>query len=179
MSPHLVVNWQEAMRLSVTGKIDVLEEHDEVIRSAHASFPLPSVGRLRRAIHGYKRGVKFSRVNVFTRDGFRCCYCGAKKPMRELNYDHVIPRAQGGQTVWENIATACYACNSRKAGRTPQQAGMVLRKQPTKPKVLPMSTPTWAADKTPAAWLPYLEGQSSDWATQAIDLSVARHGVTA
>lgn len=167
MSPHRVVNWQESAFLHVQGKIDVLEEYDdEIIRSMKLAFPLPSVGRLRKTMQGFKRGIKFSRVNVFTRDGFRCQYCGVHKPARELNYDHVIPRAQGGQTVWENVTTACYPCNSKKADRTPGQAGMMLLKKPVRPKTLPMTTPTWAADKVPAAWLPYLEGQSSGWATQ-------------
>jgi len=169
MSPHRIVPWQAAMELLVTGKIDVLEEHDgEEIRSAHAAWALPSVGRLRKAMHGFKCGIKFSRVNVFTRDGFCCQYCGTHKPARELNYDHVVPRAQGGQTVWENIVTACYPCNSRKAGRTPQQAGMVLRKKPSRPKTLPMTTPVWSADRVPEVWLPYLGVQSSGWVMGAI-----------
>jgi 5-methylcytosine-specific restriction endonuclease McrA len=168
MSPHRIVPWQTSIELVVTGKVDVLEEHDEEIRSAHASWTLPSVVRLRKPMHGFKRGIKFSRVNVFTRDGFACQYCGVHKPARELNYDHVIPRAQGGQTIWENIVTACYPCNGRKAGRTPQQAGMVLRRKPVKPRTLPMTTPVWSHDKVPEAWLPYLGVQSSGWVTGAL-----------
>ena len=168
MAPHRIVNWQDAITLVVTDKVDVLEEYDEIIRSAHTSHALPAVVRLKKPIHGYKRGVKFSRINVFTRDGFHCQYCGVHKPARELNYDHVLPRAQGGKTVWENIVTTCYPCNSHKGSRTPAQAGMVLRKKPTKPKVLPMTAPTWAADKTPALWAPYLGVQSSAWATDGL-----------
>ena len=50
--------------------------------------------------------VRFSRINVFLRDGFRCQYCGAKRPAGELNYDHVLPRVRGGTTIWENIVTS-------------------------------------------------------------------------
>lgn len=171
MSPHRICNWQESAFLYVQGKVDVLEEHAEVITTPRFEFFLPSVARLRKAIHGFKRGIKFSRVNVFTRDGFTCQYCGAKKAMRELNYDHVIPRRQGGLTVWENIVTSCYACNDRKADKTPAQAGMVLRKKPVKPRTLPMTTPVWSASKVPAAWLPYLGVQGSAWATG--DVTVA------
>ena len=87
-----------------------------------------------------KRGVKFSRNNVFARDDFRCQYCGARKSARELNYDHVVPRVQGGKTVWENIVASCYDCNGMKRGRTPEQAGMKLLRAPVKPRSLPMTT---------------------------------------
>ena len=172
MSPHRTLSWQDAAFLYVQGKIDVLEEYDdEIIRSMKLAFPLPSVARLRKSMQGFKRGIKFSRVNVFTRDGFCCQYCGTHKPARELNYDHVIPRAQGGQTVWENIVTACYPCNSKKAGRTPGQAGMMLRKRPTKPRTLPHSTPSFALNLVPESWLPYLGVQSSGWATGAVEVA--------
>jgi 5-methylcytosine-specific restriction endonuclease McrA len=173
MSPHNVVPWERAMTLLVEDKIDVLETYDgEVIRTSRESFPLPSVARIKRPIHGFKKGVKFSRVNVFTRDGFTCCYCGTKKPMSQLNYDHVVPRIQGGKTDWENIVTSCYECNSKKRDRTPAQAGMTLRRKPIRPKVLPMTTPTWATNKTPKEWLPYLGVQSSGWATAGIESAV-------
>lgn len=169
MSPHNVVPWERAMTLLVEDKIDVLETYDgEVIRTSRESFPLPSVARIKRPIHGFKKGVKFSRVNVFTRDGFTCCYCGTKKPMSQLNYDHVVPRIQGGKTDWENIATSCYPCNNRKAGRTPQQAGMKLLRRPTRPRTLPMTSPVYVPSQVPASWLPYLGVQSSGWATGAV-----------
>ena len=112
--------------------------------------------RLRAIIAGMKRGVKFSRINVFARDEFRCQYCGARRPVHELNYDHVVPRVQGGKTVWENIVTSCYECNARKRGRTPEQAGMKLLRAPTKPKALPMTTvlPRHHGG-IPEAWSPY------------------------
>jgi hypothetical protein len=89
--------------------------------------------------------------------------------MRDLNYDHVIPRRQGGKTDWDNIVTSCYPCNDRKADRTPAQAGMVLRKKPSRPKTLPMTTPAFAVNKVPESWLPYLGVQSSGWATEGVE----------
>jgi 5-methylcytosine-specific restriction endonuclease McrA len=55
----------------------------------------------------------------------------------EATYDHVVPRAHGGKTTWENIVIACVPCNQRKGGRTPTQAGMRLRTPPVRPKKLP------------------------------------------
>jgi hypothetical protein len=76
-----------------------------------------------------------------------------------LNYDHVIPRKQGGETTWLNIATACYPCNEKKAGRTPEQAGMKLLRKPARPHALPLHAVFIEARKIPPVWEPYL-----DWA---------------
>jgi len=107
--------------------------------------------------------VHFSRVNVYTRDGFRCQYCGERKAMRDLNYDHVIARVRGGKTVWENIVTSCYACNDRKGSRTPEEAGMTLRGKPFKPSSLRV-TPVLSITRSemPALWLPYCDQPASE-----------------
>jgi 5-methylcytosine-specific restriction endonuclease McrA len=54
----------------------------------------------------------------------------------DISLDHIIPKCQGGVTNWENIVVACLACNSRKAGRTPKQAGMNLLKDPKRPRTI-------------------------------------------
>jgi len=162
MSAHRVVPWQDAICDVYADKVDVLEEYDDVIYSAHGlELRMPAVVRLKKPITGHKKGVKFSRVNVMTRDGFRCQYCGAQKPMKDLNYDHVIPRRQGGKTVWENIVTSCYPCNDKKAGRTPQQAGMKLLREPTRPKVLPLTAPSIPRGNIPEIWAFYLNAQGA------------------
>ncbi|MEI8270428.1 MAG: HNH endonuclease, partial [bacterium] len=63
-----------------------------------------------------------------------CQYCQKMKNSEELSLDHVVPKCQGGLTTWENIVVACTDCNSKKAGRTPKQAGMQLLRKPMKPK---------------------------------------------
>ena len=79
MIPHKIIPWQTAVTMSFLGKVDVLEEYDEVIRSPSLAIKAPAVVRLRRPLGGMKRGVKFSRINVFARDDFRCQYCGTKQ----------------------------------------------------------------------------------------------------
>ena len=155
MMPHKIISWQTAITMSFLGKVEVLEEYDEDVKSPTVAMKAPAVVRLKRPIGGMKRGVKFSRINVFARDEFRCQYCGSRRPARELNYDHVIPRVQGGKTVWENIVTSCYDCNNRKRGRTPEQAGMKLLRAPVKPKALPMTTIIPREGKHPPVWSDY------------------------
>lgn len=157
MRPHRIVNWQTAICLLYTDKIDVLEEYDEVVASPSVEYRIPAVARLRRHVGEYKKAVKFSRVNVLLRDKFACCYCGRKLPIRELNYDHVVPRVQGGKTNWLNIVISCVTCNTLKAGRTPEQAGMRLIREPYKPSRLPIFD-IQLRDRAdaPNQWVPYL-----------------------
>src|SRR5688572_32049596 len=56
---------------------------------------------------------------------------------KDLNLDHVIPRDRGGPTTWENIVCSCIPCNTRKANRTPYEAGMHLIRKPKRPKWRP------------------------------------------
>ncbi|HEY8086191.1 MAG TPA: HNH endonuclease [Polyangiaceae bacterium] len=161
MAPHKIISWERAVVLVVLGKVDVIEEYDEEIRSRSFSLRTPAVVRLKKGGATTKQVVRFSRINVYTRDGFRCQYCGERKAMRDLNYDHVIPRVRGGKTNWENIVTSCYACNDRKGSRSPEEAGMKLRKKPFTPKSLPV-TPVLAVTRSemPEAWLRYLSERS-------------------
>jgi 5-methylcytosine-specific restriction endonuclease McrA len=107
------------------------------IRTARAHLRVPEVVAL---IH-YDRvplaAVTFSRRNVARRDHHTCQYCGAQPGAVDLTIDHIVPRAQGGPTSWTNCVASCVACNARKADRTPQQAGMRLRKLPVRPEWKP------------------------------------------
>ena len=136
--PVARVSWQRAITLIFTGRAEVVEEYeDRQIRSVTIELRMPSVVRFIRAVRGTKRAIKFSRENVYARDGGRCQYCSRKIPRPEATYDHVVPRIHGGPTVWENVVICCVPCNQRKGGRTPEQARLTLLSRPVKPKKLP------------------------------------------
>mgnify|MGYP001396177272 CR=1 FL=1 len=141
--PIEVVGWMKAMEILVSGKAIAVEEYDDVtIRSEKQSFRLPSVLKLIKS-YTKRRHVKFSRYNIFFRDKFQCQYCGSKPGTEELELEHVIPkcrRTPDSYKSWENIVTACTACNRKKNNRTPEEAGMRLRKQPVKPAWTPAMT---------------------------------------
>jgi 5-methylcytosine-specific restriction endonuclease McrA len=84
-----------------------------------------------------KKEVKFTRHNIFERDRNMCQYCGGTFDRKDLNLDHVVPRDRGGPTSWENIVCSCIECNTRKANRTPAEAGMNLVRKPKRPKWRP------------------------------------------
>jgi 5-methylcytosine-specific restriction endonuclease McrA len=126
---------RRALVLLLREKAQPLDMGDMLLHAANNNFRVPSVIRL---LHMVKRPVparRLSRTEVFWRDGFRCQYCG--KHLRELTLDHVEPRVKNGPHTWENVVTACAACNHRKAGRSPKDAGMHLLKQPAAPKANP------------------------------------------
>lgn len=136
--PHRIVDWRRAAMMIFDGKAEVVEEYDDdIYRRGTLVIKMPAVVRLLKALRGKKR-VKFSRINVATRDKFKCQYCGKRKALKNLTYDHVVPRSQGGKTNWENIVMACKPCNFRKANRTPREAGMELLTDPVRPKTLPI-----------------------------------------
>ena len=138
MQPLRVESWQKAITDLFLGKTIVIEQsQDRTIRSVNREWPMPSVVKLVRGFSRSKFKIKFSRIGVYARDGFKCQYCGRQKPTELLSYDHVVPRAQGGKTTWENIVCACSDCNKIKANRTPKEAGMKLLSTPKRPYHLP------------------------------------------
>jgi hypothetical protein len=57
------------------------------------------------------------RWRVFSRDGFRCIYCGATKETATLVIDHGDPFSRGGSDDMDNYVTACRQCNAGKAAK--------------------------------------------------------------
>lgn len=74
-----------------------------------------------------------NRAMVFARDRHICAYCGGRYSGNALEMEHVTPSSRGGKTVWQNVVSACRACNQRKGNRTPESAGMPLRYVPYVP----------------------------------------------
>lgn len=154
--PIKVITWQRAITLLFLGKVEVVEEYTDAVRSVTFVIKIPAVVRLLRAFRRHHKPVKFSRVNIYARDHYACQYCGHKLGVAELTYDHVVPRSQGGRTEWTNIVTACHDCNRNKGGRTPKQAGMALRALPVQPDWVPAVTIRVSLRSVPDAWRDYL-----------------------
>lgn len=111
--------------------------HPESVRSVSFRIRIPRVILLLMFDRVPNKEVKFTRHNIFERDQNICQYCGKQFERNELNLDHVLPRDQGGPTTWENIVCSCIACNTKKANRTPHEAGLRLIRKPKRPKWRP------------------------------------------
>lgn len=97
-------------------------ENEDTIVTAKGVLRVPLVIALTKYDKRTFLGVGFSRKRLWERDDNQCQYCGCRNG--EMTVDHIIPKCQGGQSTWENCCLACVKCNMKKAGRTPQQAGM-------------------------------------------------------
>lgn len=159
--PLHIVSWQRAIQLLFQGKVEVIEESDQEVRTVRMTIRVPAVLRLLSYVPLKKRKqiVRFSRMNIFLRDSHGCQYCGNSFQRSHLTLDHVIPIVQGGKKSWENIVTACKPCNQRKGGRTPSQAHMKLIRKPKQPVWLPTASLQFGIARTPERWKIYLKLQ--------------------
>lgn len=136
-------------------------EDEKGMKSVNAVFRIPEIIQFTKYNKLPSQKVHYNRRTIYRRDNNTCQYCGKKKPASELSMDHVVPRCQGGKTTWDNIVVACTECNTRKAGRTPQEAGMKLLSIPKKPThnfcVGDIRVKSWEQLLGTAYWLTELE----------------------
>lgn len=130
--PLHLASVRRAVVLWLSGKAEILETYEYFIASAQQRFPAPSVIRLYQLVKRPPLRVKLSRREVFARDNYTCQYCGVRT--HDLTIDHVIPRSRGGEHSWNNVVSACRACNHRKGGKLLTEARMQLLRQPFEPR---------------------------------------------
>jgi Restriction endonuclease len=156
--PLSTLSWQDAIQGIFCGKFVAVAEYDMEVRSARQSFRLPSVV----ALTNYRkvpRHAAFTRANLWLREGGRCAYCRQPLPTQDLTFDHVLPKSRGGAATWENIVCACTSCNCRKGNRTPQEAGMVLSRQPRRPTQLELAKAARSfarSSPVPKGWVDFI-----------------------
>ena len=105
----------------ISGRQSIIDLHPIVAARGH---PRP---------HALDPSPALTNAALFARDANLCLYCGNEFSRHTLTRDHVVPTSRGGRDIWENVVSACVHCNSRKGGRTPQQAGMPLLAVPYRP----------------------------------------------
>jgi len=152
-----IADWKRVMTLLYRGHASVLDEDfrkynfDEwkdlsqmienspngFIRTVSFKIAIPEVAVLEYYDELPDSEVKFTRKNLYSHYEHKCCYCGKKYNVKDLNLDHVVPRAQGGQTNWENIVLSCFPCNIKKGSRTPAEAHLTMHYKPNKPSWRP------------------------------------------
>jgi 5-methylcytosine-specific restriction endonuclease McrA len=128
-----VVSWKRALKMVFKEKVEVLQYSETIIRCGDTSIPLPTVMKLIKFIRTiYRNRVPFTKKNIMVRDKYECAYCGSR---RELTIDHIIPSSRGGKTNFENCITACRPCNNAKGNRTPNEAGMFMKRRAYQPTI--------------------------------------------
>jgi len=131
------LSWQQAVVYYCLGKIawtagdNVFDIQGGTNRitgmtsSMQVNSIIATKGRNRRK-HARSKIPPLCNESLFLRDQQLCIYCGSEFPTGLLTRDHVMPLSRGGKDCWSNVVAACTACNTRKGGRTPEQAGMPL-----------------------------------------------------
>lgn len=132
--PLQVCTARRAVRLLFTGKAERIEDSGHVLHSPSMALVLPSIIRLQHFVRlPIFPTISFNKKNILKRDGYTCQYCGRNGGER-MTIDHIIPKSLGGRTVWENVVSACRACNLKKSNKPLADAGMRLRHPPVRPR---------------------------------------------
>ncbi len=153
--PMSVVSVRRAVVLLLKEKAELVEAAEAQLRSERSALPVPLVIRLVYYVRIPRRfSMPLSRRTLLARDHYTCQYCGCQPGKVGLTMDHVVPRSRGGNTVWENVVTACGPCNRRKGNRTPEEAGMQLRQTPGRPRYLAITL--LAGASAPQVWNKYM-----------------------
>ena len=138
------------------GKVEVLKEYEWEIKGVSLNVKQPAVIRLRSLVRSNHANVKFSRRNIFLRDGYICQYCGESFDAKHLTCDHIIPKSRGGITEWGNIVTCCNRCNRKKGDKLPDEVKMFPRKRPSRPNGFYMFMLHLGVAVPPPYWKDYL-----------------------
>lgn len=150
--PLSVVSARRAVVLLWAEKADMLAATGLRMHSERLNMDIPSVVRLRQYVRvPFQRRAALNRRSIFARDGGRCQYCSA--PAESI--DHVLPRAKGGQHVWENVVAACRRCNTVKGDRLLAETDLVLATVPRAP--VGHGWVAMSVGAVPDTWTPYLE----------------------
>lgn len=99
--------------------------------------------------------LRLTAKNIALRDGFKCQYCNCRLNSEKITLDHIIPQSKGGKNSWENLVLSCFKCNTKKANRTPEQAGMKLLSVPKKPKWFPLTAKM--GKNAPISWSKFVK----------------------
>ena len=153
--PLSIIPWEEAVKYIVLEKATVLEFYDDwIVHSANWETPVPAVMILRE-YEKRKTSIRYSKHNVFLRDGYVCQYCGDDVSKKTATLDHVLPVSHGGKTTFENTVCACATCNANKGN----DKKIVPKTKPFKPTYFQLvdkrKKQKW--DMPHPSWANYLE----------------------
>ena len=105
--------WQDAIKAVYLDRVDIVAEYEDTVRSPTPRYAYRASSCSRTMSNPGSAWP--SRASIF--------FCGTNFPAStaarkgDLTFDHVVPRARGGTTNWENVVAACSRCNLRKGAR--------------------------------------------------------------
>ena len=162
---HALIDRKKAIKLLYRGKCEIIVASEEYVENSHKTIKIviPKVLRLLNMVKSiFRNEIPFSKRNVFYRDRNTCQYCGKEfqKNSRIITIDHVTPVSRGGKHTFENCVCACRSCNEYKGNKTPSEAGLTLKKNPTTPTVVEFITMKSKTIMEEFSWDKIMEQQS-------------------
>ena len=127
------ISEKKMCKLLIKDKVEVMSTWDEDIIWSNGRIKYPAILKLKYYVKVNYVHSNFSRQSLIRRDKKTCQYCNEKLIGAQITIDHILPKSQHGITSFTNCVVCCQKCNSIKANRTPEQAGMKLLKKPTHP----------------------------------------------
>jgi len=144
-TPYDIISWQRTMsalmNVNKQKMVVVVESTDpsRLVRDGSGNeYYVPTVCALLH-YHNQNKPASYTKSNIYARDRNICQYCGTVTDRNNRTVDHVVPKDiyRRNRKIYpfklgsfENVVTACRACNIEKRNRTPTQAGMVLKRKP-------------------------------------------------
>lgn len=164
-SPHEIWPWKKAMMKWLGSEcVTPVEVYNKTVRSGGGKeWPIPSILVLKEYVKTTHKSCPYGKKRVYNRDRHKCQYCNVKLHPRQLTLDHVIPKSvwkktkQGTPNCYTNVVAACLSCNSRKANRTPEEAGMRLLSEPKALTYQQAFINDLLMNDVPKEWFVYLE----------------------
>jgi 5-methylcytosine-specific restriction endonuclease McrA len=131
-TPINIIDVYKGFVMVYEGKAEIVKAYESPILGVNRSYPRPFVIRLLKYARHRILKIKPTRKRILKRDENSCVYCGNKK---NITLDHILPKSRGGKNEWINLVACCSSCNKFKNDRTPEEAGMVMKKTPYEPEI--------------------------------------------
>lgn len=120
--PHHWVTWEDGVVLKYKelisheqGSLTFYHGGTSRITGNRTTIEVSSIMFLKLALKYDSRVPPLTNENLFARDLNQCGYCSRRFKEDKLSRDHIIPVSKGGKNIWQNVITACKACNHMKA----------------------------------------------------------------
>jgi len=125
----LPTKWEDWINLPVGSE-------DDKLRTLHGPVRVPRVVIAKNYNKLKKRKLKLNNKNLAKMFGYRDAYTDEHVPLKDGSMDHIDPKAKGGRYEWTNAAWTKKKTNNKKGDKTPEEAGLKLKRRISKTPVL-------------------------------------------
>jgi 5-methylcytosine-specific restriction endonuclease McrA len=110
---------KDAVPKILAGSCYSVSDYPERVAHPTLNMHWPSV-IVRKEFDSWARHPRLTRELLWYRDNMSCQYCGVElESYKQVSFDHVVPKRDGGKKEWMNIVSSCSACNQKKGHKAP------------------------------------------------------------